>query len=124
MTMRAIAITKPGGPDVLALVERETPEPSRGEVRVRVRATAINRADLLRGSKRRDVAQVAHPVFFAESETALAHRGEISAHEKPHVGAGKREPSAIITSERAGADKPSRSKLAECDSTSRLRRAP
>lgn len=47
MTMRAIAITKPGGPDVLALVERETPQPLRGEVRVRVRATAINRADLL-----------------------------------------------------------------------------
>ncbi len=47
MTMRAIAITKPGGPDVLALVERETPQPARGEVRVRVRATAINRADLL-----------------------------------------------------------------------------
>lgn len=47
MTMRAIAITKPGGPEVLALVERETPQPSRGEVRVRVRATAVNRADLL-----------------------------------------------------------------------------
>jgi NADPH2:quinone reductase len=45
--MRAIAITKSGGPEVLALVERETPQPSRGEVRVRVRATAINRADLL-----------------------------------------------------------------------------
>jgi putative PIG3 family NAD(P)H quinone oxidoreductase len=45
--MRAIAITKPGGPDVLALVERPLPEPSRGEVRIRVRATAINRADLL-----------------------------------------------------------------------------
>lgn len=45
--MRAIAITKPGGPDVLALVERPRPEPSRGEVRIRVRATAINRADLL-----------------------------------------------------------------------------
>lgn len=45
--MRAIAITKPGGPDVLAVVDRPTPEPSRGEVRVRVRATAINRADLL-----------------------------------------------------------------------------
>jgi putative PIG3 family NAD(P)H quinone oxidoreductase len=45
--MRAIAITKPGGPDVLAVVERPRPEPSRGEVRVRVRATAINRADLL-----------------------------------------------------------------------------
>jgi NADPH2:quinone reductase len=45
--MRAISITKPGGPEVLALVERQTPEPSRGEVRVRVRATAVNRADLL-----------------------------------------------------------------------------
>jgi NADPH2:quinone reductase len=45
--MRAIAITKPGGPDVLAVVDRPRPEPSRGEVRVRVRATAINRADLL-----------------------------------------------------------------------------
>ena len=45
--MRAIAITKPGGPEVLALVERPAPEPSRGEVRVRIRATAINRADLL-----------------------------------------------------------------------------
>lgn len=47
MTMRAVAITKPGGPDVLAVVERPRPEPSRHEVRVRVRATAINRADLL-----------------------------------------------------------------------------
>ena len=45
--MKAIAITKPGGPDVLALVDRPVPEPSRGEVRIRVRATAINRADLL-----------------------------------------------------------------------------
>lgn len=45
--MRAIAITKPGGPEVLSLIERPAPEPSRGEVRVRVRATAVNRADLL-----------------------------------------------------------------------------
>jgi len=45
--MRAIVISKPGGPDVLTLVDRPAPEPGRGEVRVRVRATAINRADLL-----------------------------------------------------------------------------
>ena len=45
--MRAIAITKPGGPETLVLVERAVPEPSRGEVRVRVRACAVNRADLL-----------------------------------------------------------------------------
>ncbi len=47
MTMRVVAITKFGGPDVLQVVERPLPEPSRGEVRVRIRATAINRADLL-----------------------------------------------------------------------------
>jgi putative PIG3 family NAD(P)H quinone oxidoreductase len=45
--MRAIVIAKPGGPEVLELREVPTPEPARGEVRVRVRATAINRADLL-----------------------------------------------------------------------------
>jgi NADPH:quinone reductase len=45
--MRAISITKPGGPDTLVLVDKPTPEPSRGEVRVRIRATAVNRADLL-----------------------------------------------------------------------------
>ena len=45
--MRAISIKKPGDADVLELVERPRPAPSRGEVRVRIRATAINRADLL-----------------------------------------------------------------------------
>lgn len=45
--VKAIAISRPGGPEVLTLVDRPLPEPSRGEVRVRVRATAVNRADLL-----------------------------------------------------------------------------
>jgi NADPH2:quinone reductase len=45
--MRAIVIAKPGGPEVLELREVPTPAPSRGEVRVRIRATAVNRADLL-----------------------------------------------------------------------------
>jgi putative PIG3 family NAD(P)H quinone oxidoreductase len=45
--MRAVVICEPGGPEVLELRERPTPEPSRGEARVRVRATAVNRADLL-----------------------------------------------------------------------------
>jgi len=45
--MRAIVIREPGGPEVLEWREVPTPEPSRGEVRVRVRATAVNRADLL-----------------------------------------------------------------------------
>jgi putative PIG3 family NAD(P)H quinone oxidoreductase len=45
--MRAIVITGPGDPDVLELRDVPSPVPQRGEVRVRVRATAINRADLL-----------------------------------------------------------------------------
>ena len=45
--MRAIVIDSPGGPEVLQLRDVPTPEPGRGEVRVRVRATAVNRADLL-----------------------------------------------------------------------------
>jgi putative PIG3 family NAD(P)H quinone oxidoreductase len=45
--VKAIVISRPGGPEVLAVVDRPLPEPSRGEVRVRVRATAVNRADLL-----------------------------------------------------------------------------
>jgi NADPH2:quinone reductase len=45
--MRAIVIAKPGGPEVLELRDVPPLVPSRGEVRVRVRATAVNRADLL-----------------------------------------------------------------------------
>jgi NADPH2:quinone reductase len=45
--MRAVVIREPGGPEVLEVQEVPTPEPSRGQVRVRVRATAVNRADLL-----------------------------------------------------------------------------
>ncbi len=45
--MKAIVITEFGGPEVLKLRDVETPVPQRGEVRVRVRATAVNRADLV-----------------------------------------------------------------------------
>jgi NADPH2:quinone reductase len=45
--MRAVVITRPGGPDVLDVQDVETPEPVGDYVRVRVRASGINRADLL-----------------------------------------------------------------------------
>jgi len=45
--MKAIRITEPGGPEVMRLVDVPTPEPLPGGVRVRVAATAVNRADLL-----------------------------------------------------------------------------
>ena len=45
--MRAAIITRPGGPEVLEIQIVETPEPQGDYVRVRVRASGINRADLL-----------------------------------------------------------------------------
>ena len=45
--MRAVLIQEPGGPEVLHLGEVPEPAPSPGEILVRVRATALNRADLL-----------------------------------------------------------------------------
>jgi NADPH2:quinone reductase len=45
--VKAIVISRFGGPEVLELHDVATPVPARGEVRVRVRATAVNRADLL-----------------------------------------------------------------------------
>lgn len=45
--MQAIVITQPGGPEVLALREVPLPEPVADQIRVKVYATALNRADLL-----------------------------------------------------------------------------
>ena len=44
--MQAIAITTPGGPEVLELVERPTPVPGPGEVLIQVGAAGINRPDV------------------------------------------------------------------------------
>ena len=45
--MRAVVITRPGGPEVLEIVERDAPMPARGEILVRVHASGLNRADLM-----------------------------------------------------------------------------
>lgn len=45
--MKAMVVTTPGGPEVLELREVPDPVPSEREVLIDVRATALNRADLL-----------------------------------------------------------------------------
>ena len=45
--MKALVITKRGGPDVLKVEDRPDPEPADGQVRVAVRAAGINFADLM-----------------------------------------------------------------------------
>jgi synaptic vesicle membrane protein VAT-1 len=47
MVMRAIWITKPGGPEALELRETADPEPAAGQVRIRVRAAGLNFADVM-----------------------------------------------------------------------------
>lgn len=44
--MKAIAITRPGGPEVLAVVERPRPGCGPGDVVVRVQAAGVNRPDV------------------------------------------------------------------------------
>jgi NADPH:quinone reductase-like Zn-dependent oxidoreductase len=45
--MRALVITKHGGPEVMRIEERPDPEPGPGEVRVAVKAAGVNFADVL-----------------------------------------------------------------------------
>lgn len=44
--MKAVEISKPGGPEVLVLVDRPMPEPQAGEVLIKVSAAGINRPDV------------------------------------------------------------------------------
>lgn len=45
--MRAIEISKPGGPEVLVAATRDTPSPSGNQILVRVAAAGVNRPDCL-----------------------------------------------------------------------------
>jgi len=45
--MRAVEITKPGGPEVLKVAERPVPQPKPHEILVKVAAAGVNRPDVL-----------------------------------------------------------------------------
>ena len=45
-TARAVGITRPGGPDVLDVIERDVREAGPGEARIAVRAAAVNPTDI------------------------------------------------------------------------------
>jgi NADPH2:quinone reductase len=47
MAMRAVEITKPGGPEVLQPADRPRPAPKDGEILVKVAAAGVNRPDVL-----------------------------------------------------------------------------
>lgn len=58
-TARAVGITRPGGPEVLAVVEREVREPGPGEVRIAVGAAAVNPTDI--GLRQRGAGELPPP---------------------------------------------------------------
>jgi putative PIG3 family NAD(P)H quinone oxidoreductase len=72
--MRAVVVARPGGPEVLQLAERPLPEPGPGEIRVRVHASALNRADLL---QRRG--QYPAPPGAPQDIPGLEYAGEVDA---------------------------------------------
>ncbi len=76
--MKAVLFGGKGGPEVISLGEVPDPSPSRGEVLVRVRAAALNRADLL---QRRGL--YPPPPGYREDLPGMELAGEVAA-----VGAG------------------------------------
>jgi NADPH2:quinone reductase len=72
--MKAVVITVAGGPEVLRIEERPTPEPGPQQIRVRVRTSGLNRADVL---QRRGNYPV--PPGYPTDIAGMEYAGEIDA---------------------------------------------
>ena len=72
--MKAVIITRPGGPEVLEVQDRPLPDPGISEIRVRVRASALNRADLLQRAGNYPV-----PAGSPEDIAGMEYAGEVDA---------------------------------------------
>src|SRR5437764_8039345 len=72
-TMQAVWITRPGGPEVLEIREVPQPEAIADQVLVRVRASALNRADLLQRQGRYPA-----PPGFPQEIPGLEFAGEVA----------------------------------------------
>jgi NADPH:quinone reductase-like Zn-dependent oxidoreductase len=72
--MKAVIITRPGGPEVLEVQERPKPEPGVGQIRVRVRASALNRADLMQREGNYPV-----PAGVSAEISGMEYAGEVDA---------------------------------------------
>ena len=72
--MLAAVITRPGPPEVLEIQERPTPAPGAEQVLVRVRASALNRADLIQREGRYPA-----PAGVPSDVPGLEFAGEVAA---------------------------------------------
>lgn len=74
--MKAIEITKPGGPEVLVWADAPDPVPAAGEVLIAVAASAVNRADLLQRAGFYPPPAGASPIPGLECSGRIAALGE------------------------------------------------
>src|SRR3954470_24928273 len=72
--MKAVVITRAGGPEVLEIQERPTPKPGLGQIRVRVRTSAVNRADILQREGNYPV-----PAGVPSDISGMEYAGEVEA---------------------------------------------
>jgi NADPH2:quinone reductase len=72
--MRAVVVTRPGGPEVLEMVERPRPVPAEEGIVVRVHAAALNRADILQRRGRYPA-----PPGWPADIPGLEYAGEVEA---------------------------------------------
>ena len=72
--MKAVIIKRPGGPEVLEIQERAKPDPGVGQIRVRVRASALNRADLMQREGNYPV-----PPGVSAEISGMEYAGEVDA---------------------------------------------
>ncbi len=72
--MRAIGITAPGGPEVLEVIDRPVRDPGPGEVRITVRAAAVNPTDI--GGRQNGYGDVPTPWTPGMDADVVVPRGE------------------------------------------------
>ncbi|MDE9451461.1 NAD(P)H-quinone oxidoreductase [Aliiroseovarius sp. Z3] len=75
-TMRAIEITKPGGPEVLKLSEQPIPTPGPGDILIRVAFAGVNRPDALQRAGSYAPPPTASPLPGLEASGEVAALGE------------------------------------------------
>ncbi|MFT3754954.1 MAG: NAD(P)H-quinone oxidoreductase [Pseudoxanthomonas sp.] len=85
--MRAITQDAPGGPETLRLGEADAPRCGAGEVRIAVRATAVNRADVLQRAGHYHPPPGASPILGLEAMGVVA---ELGAAVPPGLHVGQR----------------------------------
>jgi putative PIG3 family NAD(P)H quinone oxidoreductase len=73
--MRVVHFSQPGGPEVLSVMEFSDPVPAEGELLVRVRATALNRACSLQRQGKYPPPPGASPLLGLEMAGEVVHAG-------------------------------------------------